>query len=126
MQTIKEFEKHILIILRAHKLMLTRENIKVKKEHIQSARISYQKCVEHFQDKNKNIHRWLNDKPLVFKNPITEDLTETTIGKDIEALYFFLEFCRRQNSGESIDDDFAEYLEYLTRRSRYSTIWIEC
>lgn len=126
MQTMKEFEKHILIILEAHELMLTRAELKIKKENIQRARYSYQQCVEDFQDKNKNLLRWLNDEPLVFKNPITDDLMETRIGKDIEALFFFLEFCRRQNSGESIDDDFAEYLEYLSRRSRYSAIWIEC
>ena len=125
MNNLKVFEGHVLNIIHSYEVMLGSASCQEKRVCIKSAQKSYLKCVEHFQDKNKNLHRWLEDEPLVFTDPITGCLIETNIGKDIEALYYFLEFCRRQNTGEEISDEFAEYLEYLARRSRYSAIWIE-
>jgi len=49
-------------------------------------------------------------------------MVEITIGNDLEALYYFMEFCKRLNSKQEISDEFREYLAYLTARSVYGEV----
>lgn len=75
-----------------------------------------------YTDKDQNLRRWLNAKPCRFTSDITGRTVEITIGNDLEALYYFMEFCRKLNSKQEISDEFREYLAYLTARSVYGEV----
>ena len=77
------------------------------------------KCEELFKDTNGNLKRWLAGKPCIFFNPSIKGPIEIEIGSELEALYYFLEFCRRLEVGEPIDDDFSEYLFQLIECSNH-------
>ena len=77
------------------------------------------KCEEIFKDTNGNLKRWLAGKPCIFFNPSIKGPIEIEIGSELEALYYFFEFCRRLEVGESIDDDFSEYLFQLIECSNH-------
>lgn len=72
-----------------------------------------------FCDREHNFHRWLNGEPCYFLHPATGAYVEIGIGDDCEAVYYFLLFCRKINSGEQIDENFSDYLTYLISRSNY-------
>lgn len=80
----------------------------------------YKACVKAFDDRDKNLKRWMLGKPCRFISPITGAEIEVEIGKDIEALYYFLLFCYKINNYEEISEDFTDYLALVISRSRYS------
>lgn len=82
-------------------------------------RFLYKKLVREFDDRNKNLKRWLLGKPCVYKHPITDNIITEEIGKDIEAIYYFLLFCYKINNHEYVSDDFKDYLAFLISRSQY-------
>jgi hypothetical protein len=43
---------------------------------------------------------------------------EIEIGEDFDAIFYFLEFCCKQNNRERIDDDFCDYLALLITKSQ--------
>lgn len=95
-----------------------------KKQIVQHARWAYKKCVKEMEDTCQNIKRWLERKPCLFKHPITGNVIEYYIGADFEALYYFLKWCHRLQSGERVDDGFSAYVAYLISRSK-SDSWKE-
>ena len=70
-------------------------------------------------DKEKNFKRWFAGKECTFVHPYTGNRIEIRIGRDIEAIYYFLRYCRMINTGRFDDQDFADYLAYLIARSNY-------
>ena len=67
---------------------------------------------------NTGLRRWLDGEPCVFVSPVTGALIEIEIGEDFDAMFHFLEFCRKQNNHEPIDDDFCDYLALLITKSQ--------
>ena len=70
-----------------------------------------------FKDKDQNIRRWLNMKPCVFTSDVTGKRMEIRIGKDREAIFYFLVFCYRINNKQEIGENFRDYLAILITRS---------
>lgn len=80
-----------------------------------------------FCDKKQNLRRWLNGKPCVFTSDRTGEKIEINIGRDREALYYFLVFCYRMNTKREIDADFRDYLALaITRSCTADEDWEEC
>lgn len=82
-------------------------------------RFIYKKLIREFDDQNKNLKRWLLGQKCVFTHPVTNNTIEIEIGKDIEALYYFLLFCYKINNEEEISEDFRDYLALVISRSVY-------
>ena len=89
-----------------------------KETRMNHGRWAYKKCMQMFNDKNENLGRWLNDEPCIFKSPVTGLMIQIYIGADFDAIFSFLEFCRKQNNHEPIDDDFCDYLALLITKSQ--------
>lgn len=66
-----------------------------------------------FNDRSKNIRRWLSGRPCIFCNDLQGIMMEINIGRDHNALYEFLEFCRQQNSNVEVSNEYLDYMEYL-------------
>lgn len=80
-----------------------------------------------FCDKKQNLRRWLNGKPCVFTSDRTGEEIEINVGRDREALYYFLVFCYRMNTKQEIDADFRDYLAFaITRSCTADEDWEEC
>lgn len=79
----------------------------------------YQYCMEVFNDRDKNLKRWLLGKPCIFCHPQTEQYLTVDIGQDIEALYYFLLYCYKLNNQLEISEDFSDYLALVLSRSQY-------
>lgn len=84
-----------------------------------SRRKIYNTLVRVFDDQDKNIKRWLLGKPCIFYHPETEQYMTIEIGRDIEALYYFLLFCYKLNNLEEVSEDFRDYLALVISRSVY-------
>lgn len=82
-------------------------------------RFIYKKLIREFDDKDKNLKRWLLGKPCIYTHPITENEIPVEVGRDIEALYYFLLFCYKINNAEEISEDFRDYLALVLSRSVY-------
>ena len=80
-----------------------------------------------FKDKHQNIRRWLNTKPCVFKSDRTGKLVDIEIGRDREALYLLLVFCKRIEERKVITEDFRDHLAIVIARSfTADEDWEEC
>ena len=80
-----------------------------------------------FKDEDQNIRRFLNGKPCVFTSDKTGKKIEIRIGKDREALYYFLAFCYRINTKQEVSEDFRDYLAVvITRSCTADEDWEEC
>ena len=79
-----------------------------------------------FADKDQNIRHWLNGESCIVTLPGSRVKLESVIGDDREALFYFLLFCKKVNANEEIDEDFAEEVERLIRRSNSREVWEEC
>lgn len=62
-----------------------------------------------FFDKAHNFHRWLANQLCVFCNDMENIIMKFEIGREHEAIYQFLEFCRRQNLNADIDPEYLVY-----------------
>lgn len=76
-------------------------------------------------DKEKNFKKWFAGKECTFVHPYTGNRIEIRIGRDIEAIYYFLRYCRMINTGRFDDQDFADYLAYLIARSNYYKMYFD-
>lgn len=90
--------------------------IQLKKRPFRSI---YKRCVREFDDRNRNLKRWLLGSPCVYKHPVTGNIIDVEIGKDIEALYYFLLLCYKINNEEPVSNDFSDYLALVISRSLY-------
>jgi hypothetical protein len=80
-----------------------------------------------FKDKDQNIRRFLNGKPCVFQSDKTGNLVDIEIGRDREALYLFLVFCKRIEERKEITEDFRDHLAIVIARScTADEDWVEC
>lgn len=80
-----------------------------------------------FKDKHQNIRRWLNGKPCVFKSDKKGKLIDIEVGRDREAFYYFLIFCKRIEEKKEITEDFRDHLAILIARScTDAEVWEEC
>lgn len=73
------------------------------------------------EDRDDNFVKWLNGKVCSFVHPMTQNKIDVQIGDDYEAIYHFLIYCQKINTGVKIDEDSADYLAYLISRSNYET-----
>ena len=78
-----------------------------------------------FKDKDHNIRRWFNCKPCVYINDRNQKLIEINIGKDREALYYFLVFCKKIHDKQEISEELRDYLTLQIIRS-CAEHWEEC
>lgn len=101
-----EFNRYMIAIANGNGAIEEDITPEVKKVFVQQARWSYRQIRKLFDDVYGNLERWLACKPCVYKNPITGRLIEIQIGDDHEALYYFMEYCRRLQKGEHISQDF--------------------
>ena len=115
-----QFKRYLTAIVNGYEAMGGDADAEDKKVCIEHARWAYKRCVALFDDRNENLRRWLDGESCVYKDPITGTLTEVMVGDANESIVYFLEFCRRQNGGMEIDDDFAEYLAYLIKEGHSS------
>ena len=72
---------------------------------------------KYFEDREQNLRKWLNGKPCVFTSRKTGEKIEITIGDDLEAIYYFLIFCKKLYNREEVSEEFFDYLTYLIARS---------
>ena len=80
-----------------------------------------------FKDKDQNIRRFLSGKPCVFQSDKTGNLVDIEIGRDREALYLFLVFCKRIEERKEITEDFRDHLAIVIARScTADEDWVEC
>ncbi len=80
-----------------------------------------------FKDKDQNIRRWLKGKPCVFTSDKTGEKMEIDIGADVEALYYFLVFCKKITEEKEISNEFREFLALIITRSCVADEdWEEC
>ena len=103
-----EFSRYMTAILNGYEAMRDDTDPRVKEVRIIHARWAFKKCTAMFNDKRENLRRWLDGEPCVFVSPVTGALIEIEIGEDFDAMFHFLEFCRKQNNHEPIDDDFCD------------------
>ena len=111
----QEFEEHIVQIVTGC-VVLNDENLDIsaKLEHIERGRESYQICKKHFIDSGNNLHRWLINQPLVFKNPVSDGYMELYIEDGcLETFYKFLNFCKIQNTGADCSNKYLDTLAEL-------------
>lgn len=113
-----EFSRYMTAILNGYEAMRDDTDPRVKEVRINHARWAFKKCTAMFNDKRENLRRWLDGEPCVFVSPVTGALIEIEIGEDFDAMFHFLEFCRKQNNREPIDDDFCDYLALLITKSQ--------
>lgn len=90
-----EFNRYMTAVVNGMMAIKNDMESESKKQIIQHARWVYRKCVKEMKDTRQNIKRWLGRKPCLFKHPFTGNVIEYDIGADFEALYYFLEWCRR-------------------------------
>lgn len=83
-----------------------------------SFRNDYQKCVLAFSDREGNLKRWLLNKPCLGEDRLTGCVTEVEIGRDVEALYYYLLLRYKQNHGLTLDEEFLDYVDLLIKRSK--------
>ena len=118
--TQKEFTQCLNTIFIGNRAIKGERDIRTKTVYVLHARLAYKRCKKELNDVDGNLKRWLLGKPCVFCHPFVGRVIEIEIGKDYEAIYRFLEYCRRTYAGERVDDDFITYLAYLIARSKSS------
>lgn len=84
-----------------------------------SFRKGYRRCVEEFDDRDRNLKRWLMNRDCVFISPRTDQIISIKVGRDIEALYYFLLFCYKLNNRIEVSEEFQDYLALVLSRSQY-------
>lgn len=119
-----EFSRYMTAIVNGMVAIKSDTKVDNKNQIERHVRLMYEKCVREMKDTYKNIQRWLDRKPCLFRHPRTGNLIKYPIGADIEALYYFLEWCRRLQNNETIDNDFEAYVAYVISRSMSN--WEEC
>ncbi len=117
MMNLTVFSKYICAMTEEH---FDEPNIDLKISDVPFRKL-YRTVVRQFDDQDKNLKRWMLDKPCKFNSPITGAEIEVKIGKDIEAIYYFLLFCYKINSDEEISEDFTDYLALVIARSQYQS-----
>lgn len=79
----------------------------------------YWMLVREFYDRDRNLKRWLLGKTCIYYHTGTKQWITVEIGKDVEAIYYFLLFCKKMNNYEHISDEFSDYLALVISRSVY-------
>ena len=108
-----DFEEHLIRIYDGVAAMSKELDASVKSNIVELARQSYLACETEFVDEGKNLHRWLEHKHCVIKNPITDGFTEVKLPRDYEVLYELLVFCKKQNEGSLEEEEFFAFIEDL-------------
>lgn len=116
MMTLHEFDYAVRQMTANYDEYDSESVIQIKKKPFRSI---YKRCVHEFDDRNRNLKRWLLGKPCTYKHPFTENTVDVEVGKDIEALYYFLLYCYKLNNNEHISDEFGDYLALVLCRSQY-------
>ena len=109
----KDFEEQLICIYDGGAAMSKDLDASVKGKIVEQARQAYLACVTEFADEGNNLHRWLEHKHCVIKNPITDGFTEVKLPRDYEVLYELLVFCKKQNEGSLSEDEFFAFIEGL-------------
>lgn len=113
----KEFSRYMTAVVNG--MMAIKENMESdnKQQIVQHARWAYRKVINGMNDAHGNVRLWLERRTCLFRHPIMGHTIQYPIGNDFEALYYFLEWCRRMEEGETVDEDFEAYVAYVISRS---------
>lgn len=122
---IRAFNNYILEIFNGIDAAGNHHDEKSDKVFFNNGRWALNSLEKIFDDRDKNINRWLNNKPCVFKSDKTNQKVEVNIGRDIEALYYFLIFCKRINNEQEISEELGSYVALLISKSLFPG-WEEC
>ncbi len=116
-----EFSRYMIAI--ANGCGIVEENIssEAKQTIIEHGHWAYQKVKEMFNDERNNLGRWLSGEPCLVKHPRRENTyAEIEVGDDHEALYYFLEYCRKLAANERMSDELIGHVLLIVLRSRES------
>ena len=116
-----EFNRYMIAI--ANGCGIVEENIssEAKQTIIEHGHWAYQKVKEMFNDECNNLGRWLSGEPCLVKHPRRENTyAEIEVGDDHEALYYFLEYCRKLAANERMSDELIGHVLLIVTRSQKS------
>ena len=116
-----EFSRYMIAI--ANGCGIVEENIRseAKQKIIEHGHWAYQKVKEMFNDECDNLKRWLSGEPCLVKHPNKENTyAEIEVGDDHEALYYFLEYCRKLAADERMSDELIGHVLLIVTRSQKS------
>lgn len=116
-----EFSRYMIAI--ANGCGIVEENIsnEAKQKIIEHGHWAYQKVKEMFNDECNNLGRWLSGEPCLVKHPRRENTyAEIEVGDDHEALYYFLEYCRKLAADERMSDELIGHVLLIVLRSQKS------
>lgn len=123
----KAFCNYLNTILNA---INAQDNLKDKRDGLtftEHGRWALNRLEKIFKDKHQNLRRWLNMKPCVFISDRTGQRIEIEIGRDREALYMFLVFCKRIEERKEITDQFRDQRALvITCSCTADEDWEEC
>ena len=125
--TYKAFNNYLNEILNGNDAMQNHHEKNVEQRFLNNERWALHSLEKHFKDKHHNLLRWLNGKQCTFRSDKTGQMVEISIGKDREAIYLFLIFCRDIEEKKTISEEFRDYLALVITRSCIpDEDWEEC
>ena len=113
----KAFLNYMLMIENAIDSQYNHHDQKAATTFEQSGRWALRSLEEIFLDEDENIRRWLNAKPCIFTSDKTGKRIQIRLGRDRDALYYFLIFCKKLHDKEEIDQTFRDCLALIISRS---------
>ena len=122
---LRAFNNYILEIINGIDAADNHHDEKSNKMFFNNGRWALNTLERLLDDRDKNINRWLNGKPCVFVSDKTKQKGEVKIGDDVEALYYFLIFCKKINNKQEVSSELGDYVAYLISRSLFPG-WEEC
>lgn len=125
--TYKSFNNYLNEIFNGNDAMHNHHEKSSEQRFLNNGRWALHFLEKHFKDRHRNLLRWLNGKPCVFKSDKTGEMVEISVGKDREAIYLFLIFCKNIEEKNTISEEFRDYLALVITRSRTpDEDWEEC
>lgn len=123
----RAFNNYLNVILNAIDAQGNRHTESDEKIFDNNGRWALHRLEKEFRDKHHNILHWLKKEPCVFISDKTGKPINIEIGREREALYLFLVFCKRINERKEISDDFRDYLMLtITRSCTADDAWEGC
>ena len=114
---LRAFDNYLNEIVNGNDALYNHHSKKSERTFLNNGRWALHFLERYFKDKHYNLRRWLNVRSCIFVSDKTGKLIEIDIGRDREALYLFLVFCKKIEEKKEITDDFREHLAIVITRS---------